>query len=100
MKNSPLGDPLPPFGGNVTSPEGYLLALWMHECKRVFADKLIENCDKEWVDMTVQNLINEHFEKELSQQVLFIFNLNIKYGKKWKGGRTIVFCGFLERTNL
>lgn len=21
------------YGGNVSSPEGYLLALWLHECK-------------------------------------------------------------------
>ena len=30
-----------PFGGNITGPDGYLLALWIHECRRVFSDKLV-----------------------------------------------------------
>lgn len=46
--NSPLGQ-LPAFGGGVTGSEGYLLALWQHECNRVFADKMVSLEDKAWV---------------------------------------------------
>jgi hypothetical protein len=38
----------------VTSPEGYLLGLWMHECQRVFADKLVGagwNYMQRWVPL-------------------------------------------------
>ena len=30
-----------PYGGHVTTPEGYLLGCWIHECRRVFSDKLV-----------------------------------------------------------
>lgn len=47
------------YGGSVTSPEGYLLALWAHECQRVFADKLITLEDKAWVEGAVQELATQ-----------------------------------------
>lgn len=47
------------YGGAVTSPEGYLLALWVHECQRVFADKLISHQDKAWVEATVMDLAKQ-----------------------------------------
>lgn len=53
------GQALPVFGGNVTSPEGYLLGLWAHECQRVFADKLITLEDKAWVQSTVTDLCKQ-----------------------------------------
>ena len=54
---SKLGSPTAAaFGGAVTSPEGYLLGLWAHECQRVFADKLITLEDKAWVESTVAEL--------------------------------------------
>ena len=68
MKNSPLGE-LPPFGGNVTSPDGYLLGLWVHECQRVFSDKMITLEDKAWVDGTIQELCKSNFAPELTKQV-------------------------------
>lgn len=43
----------------MTSPEGYLLALWAHECERVFADKLITLEDKGWVEGAVQELATQ-----------------------------------------
>ncbi len=51
-----------PFGGNVTSPEGYLLALWLHECRRVFADKLVSYDDKNWVEKALFDLMKENFQ--------------------------------------
>ena len=49
----------PPYGGRVTSPEGYLLALWAHECQRVFGDKLVSLEDKGWVAGTVAELAKQ-----------------------------------------
>ena len=68
MKNSPLGE-LPPFGGSVTSPEGYLLGLWVHECQRVFSDKMITLEDKAWVDGAVKELCKTNFTPDLTKQV-------------------------------
>ena len=48
-----------PFGGRVTSPEGYLLALWAHECSRVFGDKLVEDGEKQWVAGAVAELAQQ-----------------------------------------
>lgn len=58
-----------PFGGRVTSPEGYLLALWIHECRRVFSDKLVSYDDKTWLDKTVNDLCKETFQSDLLKQV-------------------------------
>ena len=56
QKSSPLGSPLPAFGGKVTTPSGYLAALWVHECGRVFCDKMITHEDKAWVDGAIRDL--------------------------------------------
>jgi dynein heavy chain len=58
----------PMYGGTVNSPEGYLLALWVHECRRVFADKLIDLQDKAWVDKTINDLCRQEFPAELCKQ--------------------------------
>lgn len=63
------GASLKPFGGAVTSPEGYLLALWVHECRRVFADKLVTYDDKGWVDKAITDLCRQEFPPELCKQV-------------------------------
>ncbi|KAK9865923.1 hypothetical protein WJX84_001850 [Apatococcus fuscideae] len=68
-RNSPLGTPLPPFGGNVTTPQGYLLGLWMHECQRVFADKMVSLEDKSWIDSAVKDLCKQNFQGDLLKQV-------------------------------
>ena len=68
MKNSPLGE-LPPFGGSVTSPEGYMLGLWVHECQRVFSDKMITLEDKAWVDGAIKELCKTNFAPDLTKQV-------------------------------
>jgi hypothetical protein len=53
----------------VTSPEGYLLALWVHECRRVFADKLVNYDDKGWVDKAMSDLCRQEFPPDLCKQV-------------------------------
>jgi hypothetical protein len=60
---------LKPFGGAVSSPEGYLLGLWVHECRRVFADKLVNYDDKNWVDKAMSDLCRQEFPPELCKQV-------------------------------
>jgi len=55
QKNSPLGE-LPAFGGSATSPEGYLVALWQHECQRVFADRMISLEDKAWITSAISEV--------------------------------------------
>jgi dynein heavy chain, axonemal len=57
------------YGGNVSSPAGYLLALWLHECRRVFCDKLTSHDDKEWVDTTIFKLMNESCPADVVTQV-------------------------------
>mmetsp|Transcript_5388 Transcript_5388/g.12712 ORF Transcript_5388/g.12712 Transcript_5388/m.12712 type:complete len:4322 (-) Transcript_5388:507-13472(-) len=57
------------FGGNVVSPDGYLLALWLHECRRVFADKLISYDDKNWLEKQLFELMRESFTPDLIRQV-------------------------------
>ncbi|KAL4452763.1 hypothetical protein ABPG75_008425, partial [Micractinium tetrahymenae] len=64
----PQGGPKP-FGGAVASPEGYLLGLWVHECQRVFADKLISQEDKAWVGGAILELAKQAFGPALVQQV-------------------------------
>ena len=46
QKSSPLGKELPAFGGNVTSPEGYLLALWLHECRQGRGCAVLTECSR------------------------------------------------------
>ena len=46
----------PQFGGAVTTPAGYLLALWRHECERVFCDKLVSAEDKAWAAAAILEL--------------------------------------------
>ena len=59
----------PPFGGNVKSPEGYLVALWRHECERVFVDKLTSYDDKNWTDSLIQKIISETFGEKITKEV-------------------------------
>jgi len=63
-----LGATHKPYGGGVTSPEGYLVALWRHECERVFVDKLTTYEDKNWTDELIQTIIKETFGADISAQ--------------------------------
>lgn len=49
--------------------QGYLLGLWLHECRRVFCDKLVTYDDKRWVDKTLTELMRENFQADLVRQV-------------------------------
>jgi dynein heavy chain len=57
------------YGGNVSSPEGYLVAAWRHECERVFVDKLTTYDDKNWTDELIQTIIKDTFGADMFKQV-------------------------------
>jgi len=57
------------FGGDITSAEGYLVALWRHECERVFCDKLTTVADKSWTEALVMELVERTFGPAIQQQV-------------------------------
>lgn len=57
------------FGGGVTCAEGYLLSLWMHECRRVFCDKLVSDADKNWVDDVITELAQSNVDAKLASEV-------------------------------
>ena len=59
----------PSFGGSITSPEAYLVALWRHECERVFCDKLTTHEDKDWGDALIMKLIGDTYGKQIVKQV-------------------------------
>jgi len=39
-----------------------LVRCWAHECKRVFADRLINNSDHQWFEKTVRNIMSTKLE--------------------------------------
>ena len=46
----------------IIKTEGELLSLWMHECLRVFADRLVSRDDKHWFDELVLGTIQKSFQ--------------------------------------
>jgi dynein heavy chain len=63
-----------PTNTTLKAPE-FLVALWRHECLRVFQDKLIEHDDKEWLDKTITQLITQYFASTPVEAVTNQFNL-------------------------
>jgi len=55
----------PPDGveplGPATSAGAYLLTLWVHECHRVFVDKLVSYQDKDWAGTKIGALVSDAF---------------------------------------
>lgn len=54
---------------SVTSSADLLLALWRHECLRVFSDRLNTVEDKVWYDENVQHLTKDFFGETLAEKV-------------------------------
>ena len=88
-----------PYGGNVNTPSGYLLALWLHECRRVFCDKLTSYEDKEWVDRTVFELMRESCDGDVVKQARFLCAalLRIKCASN-SGALCLRLCSVLARS--
>ena len=49
------------IGINNCKPEVFLVGLWRHESERVFADKMINNKDKDTVRNYINDMCAEHF---------------------------------------
>ena len=65
-------------------PELFLIALWKHECERVFLDKLINKKDKETATQIIEDIALESFkdhQSEIEEKIL---------------GKRIFFCDFLQ----
>jgi dynein heavy chain len=60
---------VPPYSGDITSSEGYLVALWRHECERVFCDKLTNGADKAWTEALILELVKDTFGPDIYKQV-------------------------------
>jgi hypothetical protein len=59
----------PKYSGDITSSEGYLVALWRHECERVFCDKLTNDADKTWTEAVIMELVKDTFGPAITAQV-------------------------------
>lgn len=64
---SASSETLKPSGGKVTDSLGYLLALWSHESKRVFSDKLVDQSEKDFVDDCINSLLKDNFSGTMPQ---------------------------------
>lgn len=73
------------IGVNNCKPEVFLVGLWRHESERVFADKMINNKDKD----TVRNYINDMCAEHFSQ-------LEAEINEKFASDKTFDFCDFLR----
>ncbi|KAK3247674.1 hypothetical protein CYMTET_42830 [Cymbomonas tetramitiformis] len=54
---------------NVQKDQTELLALWIHESQRVFADRLINNDDREWFTKMVDKMMRKHTSHNLTEVV-------------------------------
>ena len=72
---SASSEDLKPSGGKVTDSLGYLLALWCHECQRVFSDKLVDQSEKDFVSECLKTLLEKNFKEavgQLEEDVYFV----------------------------
>ena len=46
-----------------------VVRVWVHECKRVFADRLTNATDREWFEKTTRNLVSTKFEMDYDEIV-------------------------------
>jgi len=58
-----------------------MLSLWQHECKRVFADRLVDDADSAWFTELLSRQIRDGFKRELS---------------KVTGGRELLYGDFMK----
>lgn len=66
--------------------EIFLIALWRHECERVFVDKLINQKDKDDVLRYIQEIAMESFPQQEAEII-----------EKINNAKPIFFCDFLRR---
>lgn len=59
---------------SVNTPEA-LTKLWMHECSRVFCDRLVSSQDKEWFNDTLYELVTRVFKMGWTKEDIFKQNI-------------------------
>jgi len=52
------------------SPDVFLLAVWRHECDRVFQDKLISKDDKDWFTKAMNNVVKDRIGESMCDAAL------------------------------
>jgi dynein heavy chain, axonemal len=76
------------FSKGTMTPEVFLIALWRHECERVFVDKLIDQKEKDDVLKDIKECSHQNFSektKEISEMI---------------DSRKIYFCDFLHEDTM
>lgn len=66
-------------------PEVFMVGLWRHECERVFADKMVNNTDKETITNFIQSISLDKFS-----------NLESDILEKFGPDKSFLFCDFLR----
>lgn len=56
-----------------------MVKLWIHECSRVFHDRLINNEDRLWFQNLIMELIGRYFNSRLEKDQIF-GSQSIKFG--------------------
>ena len=62
-----------------------LTRLWVHECLRIFSDRLINEEDQNWFQSTIAELSNRHLKMQISQDEFF--------------SKPIIFAKLFEKTS-
>lgn len=68
----------------------FMIALWRHECERVFCDKLVNNRDKEIVMNYINEITSEsfgHLENEIQERLM-------------NKDKYMLFCDFLREDDI
>lgn len=53
---------------NVIESEGCMMVLWKNECSRVFSDRFTIEEDKEWFNLALMDLVEEHLGPEMRKK--------------------------------
>lgn len=92
---------------STTTSINSLLSLWLHECCRVFEDRLINGEDREWFRKLLNNILAKNFDfswDEVSEASYTLMELSHMKIKSWAQDATInqvitqprlIYCDYL-----
>lgn len=83
---------------SISSPETFA-KLWMHECCRVFHDRLINEEDKRWFTKLVAELSNVYFRARIEHDELFV-NGHLIFGDLLKLDSTKAYEDIKDQNKL
>ena len=55
---------------NISTPEIFT-RLWIHECMRIFGDRLVTDEDRDWLKGYISNIVSDRFHYDWSIEELF-----------------------------